>query len=695
MTKHERLVEALNLWVAVTGFDEDRRSFKLSGRLSEWAVHSMSEAIKEALDLDETNITGFLLLSYFSRHFIEHTHFKLNELLNEPERVESFVAQIKKLLSILNDKEMLEDLSHFQLVTRQAVRHYHADRDEVMALIEQQDDIAFLRRDALKSIQRLRVDHFLVGATEDESFKPVYNREVYQFWNINSMLQAVCKAPSGVSLNLIRTPDDYQSYFVFAIRNGGNVITLSDIAQHSHPLQAYMSRRPDKSFGKRIVQNWFPYDLMNYQYDEESGSLWIEKQDFGSAIAPLNQTAFPLSPIKDLKPEEIIWTTLMFELIVERFWRKPIEPAQLSYTGDMVKVEATLIEHAKQAGLPVVQYEGIQAKELTVQEIAYPDDAIRDAIGEFGGDHNQWMIDRYSAKVNPSLMNLMGSGDVTAYVTSRSNEMQLTSGDEFKRLTNGFFTDNDTRYYELHKLDTAGFGSKEQILADRAFIARHNLAREIKRLAYAEYTERKADVKKWYEERLAANVENLFALATQGEVWFDCSRDEATLGLGNHSRVGEDTARYRVAKLFDKEEYEKNLLYIHYDHTLSQGWLSSASCHACYVTGARSSFLLHLTPHTSRDLALLAGVEHSELPDVLQHWRAETRSRGNHILDRIDPIAWALRNPWERQSAFKAGIWLSKRALNNIQKTLHLPADRTTYRSYNDQWKGKDRQGFY
>ncbi|HBO5516209.1 TPA: hypothetical protein L4559_005137 [Pseudomonas aeruginosa] len=691
MTKHERLVEALNLWVAVTGFDEYRQSF----RLSEWAVKSMSEAIKEALELDETNITGFLLLSYFSRHFIEHTQFKLNELLNESERVESFVAQIKKLLSILNDKEMLEDLSHFQLVTRQAVRHYHADRPEVFTLIEQQDDIAFLRRDALKSMQRLRVDHFLIGAAEPEDFKPVYNREVYQFWNINSMLQAVCKAPSGVSLNLIRTPDNYQSYFVFAIRNGGNVITLSDIAEHSHPLQAYLSRRPDKEFGKRVVQNWFPYKLMNFQYDEESGSLWIEEQEFGNAIAPLNQTAFPLSPIKDLEPEEIIWISLMFELIVERFWRKPIEPAQLSYTGDMVKVESTLIEHAKQAGLPVVQYEGIQATELSVQEIAYPDDDIRDAIGSFGGDHNQWMVDRYSANVNPALMNLMGSGDVTAYVTSRSNDLKLTSGDEFKRLTNSVFSRNETQYYEFHKLDTAGFGSKQQILADRAFIARYNLAREIKRLAFAEYTERKDDIKKWYEERLAANLEKLFALATHDEVWFDCSREEARLGLDNHSRVGEESARYRIAKLYGMEEYDKNLLYIHYDHTLSQGWLRSASGHACHVTGARSSFMLHLTPHTSTDLAFLAGVEHSELPDVLQHWRARTNSRGNHILDRIDPVAWALRNPWEHPYAFKVAIWLSKRALNKIQKTLHLPKDRTVYRSYNDQWKGKDRSSFF
>lgn len=476
MTKHERLVEALNLWVGVTGFDEARRSFKLSGRLSEWAVHSMSKSIKEALDLDETNITGFLLLSYFSRHFIEHTAFQLNELLNEPERVESFVAQIRQLLSILNDKEMLEDLAHFQLITRQAVRHYHAGRDEVMSLIEQQDDMAFLRRDALKSMQRLRVDHFLAGATEPDSFKPVYNRDVFQFWNINSMLQAVCKAPSGVSLNLIRTPDDYQSYFVFAIRNGGNVITLSDIETHSHPLQAYMSRRPDKSFGKRVVQNWFPYDLMNYQYDEESGSLWIEKQDFGNAIAPLNQTAFPLSPIKDLKPEEIIWITLMFELIVERFWRKPIEPEQLSYTGDMVKVESTLIEHAMEAGLPVVQYEGIQAKELTVQEVAYPNDAILAAIGEFGGDHNKWMVDRYSDKVKPELMNLMGSGDVTAYVTSSSNELQVTTARNFERLNNSSLGRHEVRYFSYHKLDTAGFGSKEQLLADRAFIARYNLA---------------------------------------------------------------------------------------------------------------------------------------------------------------------------------------------------------------------------
>ncbi|HBP6530962.1 TPA: hypothetical protein L6A81_35745 [Pseudomonas aeruginosa] len=334
MTKHERLVEALNLWVEVTGFDDKRRRFTIS----EWQVQSMSEAIKEALDLDESNITGFLLLSYFARYFIDHNVFKLTELLNEHDRVAAFVEQIRKLKAILEDKEMLADLAHFQLVTRQAVRHYHADRTEVMQMIDKQDEIAFLRRDALLSIKRLRVDHFLVGDSERESCTPVYNREVFQFWNINSMLQAVCSAPSGVSLNLIRTPDSYQSFFVFAIRNGGNVITLSDIANHSHPLQAYMSRRPDKDFERRMVQNWFPYQLMNVNYNA-NGDLWIEEQRFGNAIAPINQTAFPLASIKDLGAPEIIWITLMFELIVEKFWRKPIQPAQLSYTGDMVRTQ--------------------------------------------------------------------------------------------------------------------------------------------------------------------------------------------------------------------------------------------------------------------------------------------------------------------------------------------------------------------
>jgi hypothetical protein len=64
--------------------------------------------------------------------------------------------------------------------------------------------------------------------------RPVFHAKVFQWWNINSLLQAATtQMPSGVSLNLIRDRDAFQSYFVFCIRNGANLFVLSDAPEYA------------------------------------------------------------------------------------------------------------------------------------------------------------------------------------------------------------------------------------------------------------------------------------------------------------------------------------------------------------------------------------------------------------------------------------------------------------------------------
>jgi hypothetical protein len=99
------------------------------------------------------------------------------------------------------------------------------------------------------------------------------------------MLAAATRMPSGVSLNLIRHPDGYQSYFCFVIRNGGNLFVLSDVPEYSHPLQGMMSRRPDRELDRRAARNWFPYDLLGASYDEESGRLYIKQTEQRGLVA--------------------------------------------------------------------------------------------------------------------------------------------------------------------------------------------------------------------------------------------------------------------------------------------------------------------------------------------------------------------------------------------------------------------------
>jgi hypothetical protein len=671
MTQHERLVEALNLWVSLTEFDENRSR----GSLRDWDIKDMSKSIREALELDTHNITGFLLLGAFAQEYFRNTHYSIDQMLKNPEQIQDFMDRAARLQSIITDPEMLEDLRHFQLVTRQAVRHYQADNEEVMALIEKDYDMGFLRRDALRSMERLRVDHFLAGEPEPEGVKPRYNTEVFQFWNINSLLQNVCASPSGVSINLVRTPDNYQSYFVFSIRNGGHVITLSDIPEDAHPLQRYMSRRPEKAFGKRICQNWFPYHLMDFKYDEEQGRIYFEHKYGEKGIVPINHQAFPLSAIKDLKAPEVIWITLMFELIVERFWRQPVQPKQLSYTGDMIRVESTLIDRASSVGLPVVQYQGLSLPALSVKDVADVKVDLKESLGKDGGDHNQWMIDRYQHQIQDVSMNMLGTGGIQAYIISSDSGLPVVVKPEDHRGASNSIMDRDTRY-QIHHLDSASFGTREKLEADRLFIARHNLSQEIQRLADQEFAARKDEILTWYQKRVEANIERIFAMANSKETWGEYRLSTANKGFGSGSFKHESGhVRYRFTEMRTHEEWKREHRYFETKTSLNAGWNSRSNVPYCYVNGSTSTYLLYVFPQCKEDLAFLTNTPLDKLPDILQQWHGENDHSGNHLLNRIDPMAWALDNPWQENGLFNIRIALSIRGLKQALKEAATPEE--------------------
>ena len=100
--------------------------------------------------------------------------------------------------------------------------------------------------------------------------------------------------PSGVSLNLIREPDGFSSYFAFAIRNGSRLFVFSDVQQNAHPLQGQMTRRPDRVLANRAVRNWFPYDLLDLALTEDGKQLYFTESSKSTTLAVRQNAALPL-----------------------------------------------------------------------------------------------------------------------------------------------------------------------------------------------------------------------------------------------------------------------------------------------------------------------------------------------------------------------------------------------------------------
>ena len=678
MTTTQKLLDALNLWLDLSEVDPGQKSFtiKLGGGMDDWTVKRMHDLIKEALELDPSNTTGVLMLDALSNIYFDNRNFSISQLLSDPERTAAYVQKAAALRALVRDPDFMAQNNQFVRHLRTALKMYAMDRDETVALAGDLHEIGYLRRDAFRSIQKLRVDQFLSGKPEPEGYQPVYNGWVYQFWNINTLVEAACRQPSGVTLNLVRDPDDLQSYFVFAIRNGGNLFLLSDVPVHAHPLQRYMSRKPERSYGERTSRNWFPYDLLNLRFDEEA-EMFFADEARRRALIPQQQTIDKLKPIGELAPQEVLWVIMMFDLIVDKFWHQGHQAEALSYTGAMVREETPLIEAAQAANLPVVSYQTLALPALTRADMTA--EKVAEAVGKSGGNPNAWLEERFADQVDPALFNLLDSGANKLYLPPVEGSSRRGSSEhknhELAVVTGSFVSvrpkDDDQLpfwhkegRFELHALNTTMFGTRQELEHNRIFLARYNQAQAINRLAKAEYHQRKDEVVKWWSDRVRANLDYLLSLAAAGTVRrvYEPTEPGCQAEPADGYRYTDGT--FNFVKTFSEDDssalFSSTLL-------LNNGYISGRGKHRCIVNDAASTFRVLIQPQNAKQLAELAGCEVADLPDVLQHWSPSRDHQGNHILDRVDPMSWALRDPWCKTN-FRVVLFLSKSGLAQCKK---------------------------
>lgn len=669
MSGNSAMGQALVLWQKVTGINPDANSMSIGG----WGLLDTFKKIQEAIELDPTEITAFLLLTYFHNQFLEDTKVSMAQLLGTPEQVAQKLAPSRELNQILNNPSIIAARDRFIDAVGSALAQYGvSERGDIRKVLEAPDQIAILRRDALRSIANLRVDQFLDGASESPEIKPVYVTNVHQWWNMNSLLDAVTRMPSGVSLNLIRHPDGFQSYFAFVIRNGGNVFVLSDTPNYAHPLQGYMSRRPDRALSDRASRNWFPYDLLGVEYDEDSGRLYL-KESSVRAIVAHQADALPLKPLSELDPCELIWVSMMFDLIVERFWHQKYKAPSLSYTAEMLKAESVLIEAANDAGMPVAIYKPMALPRLTHVDVS--DDVISEkAIGPKYNSPNKWLEERYGAQVPEEALNLVAAPEVVYLLDNATSEIVRKTDDEQKL---GHFATRDLEKTRttLRAVDATSFGSRKQMQNDRLFIARHNFATQIGALAQIEFETRKNEVASWYQAQVEKNIDTLLSWVTHGSLWVDDGiRDcfsgwDAGVGLSMSKTIksGRMQEQSRSAHTFMRR-YDVGSDIREYPNIRLGGWSRDRGGYpTCVINDSRASYYVVFYPTCPEELALLAGCTVAELPDVLQHWTISRPYRGNAILNRIDPMVWKLANPWSKLD-LRVRMPLSKRALAALEK---------------------------
>lgn len=674
MNTAQKLTEALNLWLELSEVDPNKKSFTIGGGgMSDYTIKKMHDTIKEALELDDTNVTGVLMLDAMAKSYFDNRNFSVSQLLADPARTGEYISKAAKLRALMRSPDLMEPNHQFVHHMRSALRMYAMDKPETLAVTEDLHELGHLRRDALRSIKNLRVDQFLTGVPEAAGTAPAYHGWVHQFWNVNQLVEAACSMPSGVTLSLVRDPDDLQSYFVFAIRNGGNLYLLSDVPEHAHPVQRYMSRKPSREFGERAYQNWFPYGLLNLKFDEES-EIFYADQTRRRALIPQQQNVDRLKAIAELAPQEVLWVVMMFDLIVEKFWNKGYQAPTLSYTAAMIREERPLLDAAQAANLPVTTYKTLDLAPLTHADLTQEN--VMAAVRSDGGRPNGWLEARYADTVAPELFNLLANGADKFYLppapgvdkdgNPHQNHALAVVNPAYvtvRRTDDKEIMEWHKRgRYTLHAMNATSFGTREEIENDRIFLARHNQAKAIQRMADEEYAKRKDEITAWWQARLDENMDHLLCLAAAGTVRrvFEPTAPGCQLQTADgYSYAG---GKFNFVRTYEDTEDYPAVFCTAYLH---DGYYRNKP--QCVVTGNNASLRVYFQPQNPKELAELAGCSVEELPDVLQNWSPRRNYGGNSQLDRIDPMAWALRDPWCGLN-MRALMHLSKRGLAQCKK---------------------------
>lgn len=647
------LPRILALWGELTETDVSWDTVRLASRPGERSLADSYGDIRQALDLDPGGVTAVGIVEARARRHLRDRTFSLLEMVERPDEAERLAGVARRLLAALSEPEVATPRAGFVDAMRRAVDHYGAGpREDVARLLGEPARLFELRLRALRSMAQLRVGHFLVGDPEPEGVRPKVAVDVVRFPNVNSLLEAACRSPSGLSLAMIQDDDPYAAHFAVTVRNGANLTILSDAPKYDNPLLAQARRRPDQDVERRAELHLFPYGLV--RFDDRVGDV-PEAKGVPALVARQSEGRV-LAPIADLPPDRLVWLAMVLDLAADRFWHsRPSDPV-LSYTGESVVLATPLLDAAREAGLPAVRDTRLALPPVTARSLS---EATERQVGVPGLRRNGWMERRYGPEVDPATLALVAAprhlrvaAQGTGPFTSRS---PLPAN------------------VPVVALDPTVWGTAEDIEADRLFLARHNQARAVTALAREEFERERDGVMAWYRKRLLANRDGLFAMIVGGEdLYLDTWRDDRDTVTG-YAPDGQVVSGRRFAY---RLPIESNGLARDpwRNGTITLGSVSldgrkpgSRTMPTCLLKGCAPSWFFGFDVRTAADLALVTATPVGKLPAFLRDHDVRRTYAGNHHLNRIDPLDWAAADPW-RSLKLDVGLYLSRRALNEVTR---------------------------
>ena len=630
--------KAFQLWIDITEVNPDETSMKLR----DMDVQRANRILKKSLNYDLTYTTTLMLMRAYLEDFTKERKISLQEILQNYSAFSMWLSKIEEFKNILNSDEVSVIVNEFKQLLSESLLHYGIDQDIYDSMIKNESNLAELRYSAFNAINELEVVQFSHGKTISKN--PRIYKDVFIFKDINTLLKWMMTVDSGIVVAMIQNMQDLgNSYFVFAVRNGGTLSILTDREKESHPLRSQLSRTRSKAraFYERIVEYHFPYSILDIEFGDNYRA-YISSEN--SLVTQYEGTS--IKPIKDLDNDEIVWLIMMFDLIKKKFFDEEYKTSELSYTPLMIKETDFLLEEAQKNEIVISSYTHLNLPKITGQTMRTEN--LKNVFEFEPTGSNDWMIERYDVPEH------------TFDVVDNKDSVLLLP-DEDKR-TEGMSL-------SLKKMNASTFGSKQELEKERLYLARYNQAQVISEKLTQEYYERKDEVKQWFAQAIKGNLPNLLKAMVYRKFIVNKDKEEARTLNGDWEKPETNGNILNVALLSENSYYEQ------YCNIYGYGTDLYRNDFKCVVNNKTASIVGHFHPRTTGHIADLCGCEVHELHELLQGFKKGKSYFGNPIISSVDPMDWAIKNPWN-ELRMDVRIYVSKREYNNLCKQYNTGNER-------------------
>lgn len=642
-------------WEEASGYKINNMSSSISTR---WIPNQESNKLRKSLKIDPSGSSVVLK--------IDKLIPKLQSYLTDNKSSDKQLAALGKLKWFFSTPTYTDFKNNQSEMIRERVERYKSNLTQEDVEWIQSLPVGVLET-ANENFKRFKKVSAFEGQKLDTA--PTYSKVIFQFNTVEDLVASMTRIPNGFAMCAIKNSNPIDSYFVIAIKNGENLVLLSDSPKYSSPLQAErMNARNSRYAEDRHNDSYLPYELFNIIWFD-NGRRTEESSESTALVDPKTNLTI-IGTIDNLSIGQILWFSEIVELAYDAFFTQEytLEPIGITSKDNLLlpsesknKEQGTSLIANSTA--PIIK--GSTSRQLTRDKLdsQFPELAKKN-------HPNKWMQKKYAGQVSDDILYLAEEPEQPLLLAAPSTKNEKINATELVAQNTAL------KVMSKGTLMTAG---EAQSTAD--FLARVNQTKAIQAIANAEYVKNKDKLEKWVYKKITENMPNLID-------------DLVSL---NHEK-------FAIAPLMKQEQYEGHglttyqLRQVHIGYAdfatryvkkkneltplakalnLFQAGVPYSLCYLCKHYGEEFPLLepddcehrIYLEVSNVFDLINLTGVARKDMPIELQYYGLKPRL-GNTILDIHDPLD-ELENPYNKL-VFRFALPLNFDALNARRKKLGL-----------------------